>query len=223
MSQIFLRRLLVTAGLMLGIQACGPEADGAVSADTAQTPTVLEDQEVSEGFVEAQAEPVPLLELADELAAQASTLDAAAPPAVVCHPRWTTITSVANNLYVSAEVGWAGTRYGTLRARAVRADLWERYQLCYFAGTYALKSLANGRYVSAEFGWSGDAFGTLRARATEVAAWERFYIERMSGGRYALRSYARNLYVSAEVGWAGDRYGTLRARATAARLWELFR
>lgn len=204
---------------MFGIQACGPESDASVSADTAQTSTAIEDTEVAK----AQDEPAPLLELADELAAQAASLDAAVPPSIVCNPRWTTITSVANDRYVSAEVGWSGTQYGTLRARASRADLWERYQLCYFAGTYALKSLANGRYVSAELGWSGDTFGTLRARATEVAAWERFYIIRLSGGQYALRSYARNFYVSAEVGWAGDRYGTLRARATAIQRWELFR
>jgi hypothetical protein len=35
MNPIILRRLLVTAGLMFGIQACGPDAEGAVSADTA--------------------------------------------------------------------------------------------------------------------------------------------------------------------------------------------
>lgn len=227
MNQLFFRRLLVTAGLMFGIQACGPESDGAVSAETARTSTANEDTADSGADVEAQSEPAPLLELADELAAQAATLEAAAPPQqppqIHCSHRWTTITSVANNRYVSAEVGWGGPRYGTLRARAFRADVWERFQLCYFAGTYALKSQANGLYVSAELGWSGEAYGTLRARASQVQAWERFYIIRFGDGRFALRSYPRGLYVSAEIGWGGERYGTLRARATAIQLWELFR
>jgi hypothetical protein len=223
MNPIFLRRLLVTAGLMFGIQACSPELDGADSADTAQTSTAIAENEVSAAVAETQAEPVPLLELASELAEQATSLDAAPVPSIVCNPRWTTLYSVANDRYVSAEVGWGGLRYGILRARALRADLWERYQLCSISGTYVLKSLANGRYVSAEFGWSGDSLGTLRARATEVGDWERFYIIRLDGGRFALRSYARNFYVSAELGWGGDRYGTLRARATRIERWEIFR
>jgi hypothetical protein len=40
---------------------------------------------------------------------------------------WTTIQSVANGRYVSAEQGWSGDRQGLLRARAADVGAWEMF------------------------------------------------------------------------------------------------
>lgn len=87
-----------------------------------------------------------------------------------------TIQSLANGLYVSAELGWTGGLYGLLRARASTVGPWEKFNLLAdpsWSGS-SLRSWANCKYVSAELGWTGEFNGLLRARADTVRQWERF-------------------------------------------------
>jgi hypothetical protein len=91
------------------------------------------------------------------------------------------IYSRAAGKYVSAEAGWSGDAYGTLRARANTIGPWERYDICFYSyygngGTMSIYSHATGRYVSAELGWSGARYGTLRARTQFAQSWERFWL-----------------------------------------------
>src|SRR4051794_36847824 len=85
------------------------------------------------------------------------------------------LRSRANARYVSAELGYAGSSYGLLRARATKVGPWEKFE-CVTTGTnqWAIRSRANGRYVTAELGYSGDLYGVLRARATTIGVRERF-------------------------------------------------
>jgi hypothetical protein len=85
------------------------------------------------------------------------------------------IRSVANGRYVSAELGWTGSSYGLLRARATTIGPWERFRIPATALT-TIRSTANGRYVTAEVGWTGSSYGSLRARATAVGDWEYFVV-----------------------------------------------
>jgi len=85
-----------------------------------------------------------------------------------------TITSQANGLLVSAELGYTGGDAGMLRARANAIGPWERFFIDNF-GTFAtITSAANGLLVSAELGYTGDDAGMLRARATAIGPWEQF-------------------------------------------------
>jgi hypothetical protein len=133
-----------------------------------------------------------------------------------------TITSLANDRYVSAEIGWSGSGYGLLRARATEAREWELFQVCFNGTNSTIRSMANGRYVSAEIGWSGSDYGLLRARATEAREWERFSFGSCGSDCTTIRSTANDRLVSAEIGWSGSGYGLLRARATAVGGWEQF-
>jgi hypothetical protein len=85
------------------------------------------------------------------------------------------IKSVANGRFVSAELGWSGSDYGLLRARATSIGPWERFRIPNTAAT-SIRSMANGRWVSAEAGWSGSRRGLLRARATAVGPWEVYTV-----------------------------------------------
>jgi hypothetical protein len=139
------------------------------------------------------------------------------------------IKSMANHLYVSAEIGsgYTGGNYGMLRARATTWGLWEEFQKCVVKdGSSIFKSMANHLYVSAEIGsgYTGGNYGMLRARATTWGLWEEFMLE--SGGPY-IYSYETRLAVSAEIGssYTGGIHGMLRARTHGPESlgpWEKF-
>jgi len=135
-----------------------------------------------------------------------------------------TIFSLANNLYVSAELGYSGGNYAMLRARASVVGPWERYNLCNFVNTanWFIVSQANGLAVSAELGYSGGSYAMLRARASAVGPWEQFAVRDNGDGSVSLLSLANGLWVSAELGYSGGNYAMLRARASAIGPWERF-
>ncbi|VWC52709.1 hypothetical protein BLA23254_08057 [Burkholderia lata] len=135
------------------------------------------------------------------------------------------ITSLANQHLVSAELGYAGSDYAMLRARATAVGPWEQYTLCNYAGDgyWTIQSQANGLYVSAELGYSGNQYGMLRARASVVGPWEKFVFRSCGLGCTTILSQANGLFVSAELGYPADQYGMLRARASVVGPWEQFR
>ncbi|AOK47037.1 hypothetical protein WT60_09420 [Burkholderia sp. MSMB617WGS] len=135
------------------------------------------------------------------------------------------ITSLANHDLVSTELGYAGSEYAMLRARATAAGPWEQYTVCNYTsdGYWTIQSQANGLYVSAELGYSGGQYGMLRARASVVGPWEKFTFGACGLGCTTVQSQANGLFVSAELGYTGDQYGMLRARASVAGPWEQFR
>jgi hypothetical protein len=139
-------------------------------------------------------------------------------PAAICGSVY--ILANANGRYVSAELGYTGSNYGMLRARATAVGSWETYTDCY-DGTYDTFRAANGRYVSAELGYTGSNYGMLRARATAVGPWERFVLGFASDGSYVIVA-ANGRYVSTELGYTGSNYAMLRARATAIGPWEVY-
>jgi hypothetical protein len=131
--------------------------------------------------------------------------------------------SLANNRYVSAELGHGGDDHAMLRARATVIDAWEQYDLCHDStrGTFSFQARGNGRYVSAELGYGGGDHAMLRARATAIDEWERFII--IDHGSYInIKSAANDRLVSAELGYRSRDYAMLRARATADGPWERF-
>jgi hypothetical protein len=148
------------------------------------------------------------------------------PQAVYC---WSgvVIRSNANGRYVSAELGYGGSYYATLRARATAVGPWERYTVCRDTsnGLTDFLSEANNRAVAAELGYPGSYYATLRARTSTsaIGPWELFVTPANPGGhRTWIASRANGRYVSAELGYGGSYYATLRARATALGPWESF-
>lgn len=168
----------------------------------------------------SRSAPVPISQAVARLQSL-KALRANAPAATLADCQAVTITSAANNRYVSAEFGWSGDRYGMLRARATVEGPWEEYGLCNYGSGYVIASLVNGNYVSTELGWSGDNYGMLRARATAIGPWEQYAISQY-GSNITIRSLANNKYVSTELGWSGDRYGMLRGRASSIGPWEQY-
>jgi hypothetical protein len=146
-----------------------------------------------------------------------------APNAAVCIVN-ANIHSLANNLFVSAELGYSGGNSAMLRARASVVGPWELYQLCNFVNTttWFIVSQANGLAVSAELGYSGGNYGMLRARASVIGPWEQFAVHDNGDGSVSVLSLANNMWVSAELGYGGGSYGMLRARASAIGPWERF-
>lgn len=95
---------------------------------------------------------------------------------IVGQTTWT-IQSLANGKYVSAELGYAGSYSGLLRARSSTVGRWERFRISGDGLSLRLASilsLANGRYVSTEIGETGSTYAMLRARAISVGPWERY-------------------------------------------------
>jgi hypothetical protein len=125
--------------------------------------------------------------------------------------------SEANHRYVSAELGYSGSDYAMLRARATSIGPWERFEICYtttYGTHFSFRSLANGLWVSAELGYGGSLYGMLRARAGSIGSWEKFY------GGNEIQSEANWKWVSAELGYGGGYYAMLRARADSVGPWE---
>ncbi|WP_157253851.1 fascin domain-containing protein [Nonomuraea typhae] len=138
-----------------------------------------------------------------------------------CHSN-VIITSLANNLLVSAELGYSGGDYAMLRARASAVGPWELYTVC-FGSTYdTITSQANGLLVAAELGYGGGDYAMLRARASAIGPWEQFWIASCGSGCVTITSLANGLLVSAELGYGGGDYAMLRARAGALGPWERF-
>jgi hypothetical protein len=131
------------------------------------------------------------------------------------------ITSVANQRYVSAELGYSQNSplWGMLRARATQQSLWEQFFVCRdgASGMTNILSQRNNRYVSAELNYAGNTTGMLRARATIPSAWENFTTSAPPGGNVTtIRSVQNGLYVATEGGYTGDLTGLLRTRPTPA-------
>jgi hypothetical protein len=98
------------------------------------------------------------------------------------------IKSLANNRYVSAELGLQGDDYGLLRARATEIGPWERFRFVVISHApnpdevvspwlIAIQSTANNLYVSTEIGWTNDRYGLLRARSGSIGEWEQYYTQ----------------------------------------------
>jgi len=133
--------------------------------------------------------------------------------------------------YVSAEVGYTGSNYGMLRARASTIGAWERFEICQNFGSVpggaifwtSLKSLANNRYVSADWNQSGSLDGMLRAGwATSIGPWEQFQWDTGNVGDAEILSLSSMYYVSAELSPTYPHFQMLRARATQLGSWERF-
>jgi hypothetical protein len=156
-------------------------------------------------------------------AAPAIAAEAGAASVAGCYSnRW--ISSDANGLYVSAELGYTGNNYAMLRARGTAVGSWELFRVCFNGGYDTIQSQANWKYVTAELGYSGGSYGMLRARATTVGAREKFVVNcDASGFVCRIISAANGLYTSAELGYTGGNYGMLRARAEEIGPWERFR
>lgn len=94
---------------------------------------------------------------------------------VLCYDGLTyTIQAVASGMWLNAEVNYAGTDTGTVRAQPAKGGLKGQFFLCSNSdGSYSWQSAANGLYLTAEI---RDLlhYGRLRARASEVDKWERF-------------------------------------------------
>lgn len=139
------------------------------------------------------------------------------------------IRSVANGRYVSAELGYGGSSYGMLRARATTIGGWERFKFignCALTSGCLIRSTANGRYVAAELNYSGSSRYMLRARTVTPGSWERFWIKQCdSSAGCLIKSVAAGKYVAAELGYSSSRKGMLRARTAPAYVgsWERFR
>lgn len=134
-----------------------------------------------------------------------------------------TITSLANGLYVSAEIDYSGDWHGMLRARATAIGPRELFTLCNHGAYYTLQSQANGRYVAVELSHRGDEYGMLRARATEIGPWEQLSFPQHNDGTLVIYSQANRRYVSAELAYSGVWKDMLRARASEVGAWERFR
>ena len=93
------------------------------------------------------------------------------------------LRSRANNLYVSAEIGYGTSNplYGMLRARSSSIGAWETFSIGHIAesthGSYQLVAV-NDMYVSAEVGYgtSNPLYGMLRARSSSLGTWEKYNI-----------------------------------------------
>lgn len=79
-----------------------------------------------------------------------------------------------NNLFVSAEVEYAGTQNGLLRARSEQVGAWEQFALGCKGSLLTIKSKANGKYVSTEIDYPAPFTSELRARAAVVGPWEEY-------------------------------------------------
>jgi hypothetical protein len=88
-----------------------------------------------------------------------------------------------SGLYVSAEIGWQGYGYASLRARSAWVGPWERFSVscnygmddeCYLSSRFKFWSKASGKWVTPEIGYTGDNFGVLRARTQAWGPWEEF-------------------------------------------------
>lgn len=152
----------------------------------------------------------------------------AADPPAAARQEWS-IRSVANNLFVTAEISKVGADNGMLRARNTSAGAWERFTLHNAndsdGSTFSIKSLANGKFVSAEVSTTGTYHALLRARSDTVGAWETFTLT--DGGdsdpnTVAIWSVGANAYVSAELNATGEDTGMLRARSSSVGSWERF-
>ena len=136
-----------------------------------------------------------------------------------------TLRSVANGNFVSAEMGYTGSNYAMLRARAAVQGPWEQYTAYHISTNgdeIAIKNNNNGKFVSAELGYTGSNYAMLRARASSIGPWEKYLLVENTDGTISLFSEANDLYVSAELGYTGSNYAMLRARAGSIGPWETF-
>ncbi|HEX6800807.1 MAG TPA: hypothetical protein VF116_24050 [Ktedonobacterales bacterium] len=89
-----------------------------------------------------------------------------------------TLQSLANNDYVSTELGGVGTEYARLRARATSVGPWEQYyvQQGFASNEINIISAANNLCVAAELGGVGNQYARLRARTpcNQTGPWEQF-------------------------------------------------
>lgn len=135
------------------------------------------------------------------------------------------IQSYQNSYFVSTEVGYSGSQYAMLRARASQLGPWEQYTLCIDNGTglMTLQAKANGLFVSAELGYTGSSYAMLRARASAVGPWEQYFLY-CGIPTCTIQSKANGLYVAEEDAYWGSGYGMLRARTAPQNIntWEEF-
>lgn len=134
------------------------------------------------------------------------------------------IQSLANNEYVTADLGHSGI----LKATAATVDRWERFLVlgdCRSFEGCVVKSLANGKYVTAELERADTKYGALRAGSTEPRSWERItlYDDCASDRGCAIRFLANHRYVTPDITPEADTYGLLRVVTRSVNSWEKFR
>jgi hypothetical protein len=129
-----------------------------------------------------------------------------------------TIGLPLNARYVSTEVGYTGTNYGMLRARAPSVSSWGQRFVCIAVGTnqWVLRSRANGRYVTPEYDYASPNKGMLRARATSIRPKQKFTMIKLYGNCacYALRA-SNGKVVTTDVGRSGEYAGMLHVGPVA--------
>ncbi|NMO57709.1 hypothetical protein HH310_41925 [Actinoplanes sp. TBRC 11911] len=95
--------------------------------------------------------------------------------------------SLANDLYVTAEITKTDTNYGMLRARSTTIGGWETFTVFgdwpeVSTADVNLYSNANSRYVATEVNYPGNRDGMLRARTSgATGGWETYRIICISG------------------------------------------
>jgi hypothetical protein len=136
------------------------------------------------------------------------------------------ISSQANGLYTSAELGYSGDNYAMVRARALVPKEWEQFTLCRDASTnnFYFVSQANLLVVSAELDYVRGNYAMLRARTAinAIGPWEQLYIQRNDDGTVSIQSLANLSWVSVELDYYADHNAELRARAGLIGPWEKF-
>jgi hypothetical protein len=149
----------------------------------------------------------------------------AADAQVTVPPILHTIRSVANGLFVSAEVGYSASASldGLLRARASVAQGWEQFVIvgdCTGSIGCAIYSPATNAFVTSQ---RNSALNPTLERATPGAVdFFQTVGDCKSAAGCAIRSRSNGAYLSAELGYTGDMYGAIRARASVAQSWEHF-
>jgi hypothetical protein len=213
---VLMRRILVAGlGVLALLMANGVPAGAAPRTPELSTGAGI----LAAADIVANEKPVPLGVAATQLTSRAKV----SPQVFVCVSN-VFITSVANGLIVSAELGYGEPFTGELRARAGAVGPWELFTVCQDDATLVVVfiSQANGLLVSAELGYGDPFTGLLRARAGALGSWEQFVIVDGGGGTLAIISLGNGLAVSAELGFGEPHTGALRARAGAIGPWEQF-
>jgi hypothetical protein len=79
-----------------------------------------------------------------------------------------------NGLFVSAEIEYAGSQNGVLRARSEQVGGWEQFSFACKGNLLTIQSKANGKYVSTELRYPAPDTDELRARAAVAGPWEQY-------------------------------------------------
>lgn len=128
-------------------------------------------------------------------------------------PGYSSILSMANNMYVCAD------NYGNdpLIANRSSASDWEAFKVIRNSdGTVSFLSQISNKYVSADL----NIGGKLIADRTAIDTWEKFRIVELGDGTVALQALANNMYVCADLDQGAVLYAN---RSSVGGAWEAFK